>query len=230
MGGLFGGSKQSSTSNSYNQFAGQLNNTFSPLTANAATGANALGALLGGDPTGFNAYKQATGFDDAAKLGSQGITGNAAAAGMLRSGSTDKALQSFGNTIQNQYANNYMDKLLSQAGLGLQAGQLISGAGQVGQSKFSGSSKPGLGGLIGGIAGGIARSDRRAKKNIHKVGDGWGGLKIYQYRYLDNSGPFIGVMADEVATLHPEALGPVIDGYMTVDYSKLKEIDSGTTV
>lgn len=229
MGKLFGGSSQksSSTSTSSNRAYDDINRIFSPVTGMAGTGANALSALLSGDSSGFDAFKNATGFDWQAEQGSRGITGNAAAKGLLNSGSTGKALVSYGNNIQNQFANNYMDKLLQQAQLGLQAGGLISGAGNVSSStsSSSGSSKPGLGGLIGGIASGVAKSDRRAKKNIFKVGELKNGLNLYQYRYNDDTGPFIGVMADEVAKVMPEALGPIIDGFQTVNYDKIKGDD-----
>lgn len=228
MGSIFGGSKSKQQATSSNQAFNQLNTTFSPLTAQAGNGANALSALLGGDSSGFNAYKGATGFDAAAEQGSRGITGNAAAGGLLRSGSTAKGLQAFGNNLQNSYANSYMDRLLAQSGLGLQAGQLISGAGQTSQSQGTSSKKDGLGGLIGSVASGVAMSDRALKKNIHKIGKHESGLDLYQYRYLDNSGPMIGVMADEVSEHFPEALGPVIDGYQSVDYDKLKEVANGS--
>ena len=219
MGSIFGGSKQKSSSS--NQAFGQIRDTFTPLTENAATGSNALAALLSGDASGFNAYKKATGFDAAAEYGSRGVTGNAAAKGLLRSGSTSKGLQAFGDMLQNQYAGNYMDRLLGQANLGYQAGSLISGAGQTSQS--SGKQKNGLGGFLGAAASGIAASDKRLKKNIHKVGETSDGLNIYQYRYLNDEGPYIGVLAQEVAEKRPDALGPEIAGYMTVNYDKLKE-------
>jgi len=160
MSSIFGGSKQkqSSQSDSYNKAYDTINQAYSPLLGQATTGANALAALLGGDSSGLDAYKKATGFDALAEQGSRGITGNAAASGLLRSGSTGKALQTFGTNLQNTFANNYMDKLLQQAQLGFNAGNLISGAGQVshGTSNSSSSSKPGLGGFVGSIASGLA--------------------------------------------------------------------------
>lgn len=227
MGSIFGGSKSKQTASSSNQAFNQLNDTFKPMTAQAGTGANALAALLGGDSSGFNAFKNATGFDAMAEQGSRGITGNAAAGGMLRSGSTAKGLQAFGTGLQNQYANSYMDKLLAQSGLGLQAGQLISGAGNVSNSTGTSSKKDGLGGFLGAAASGIAASDRRLKKNIHRVGTHKSGLDLYQYRYTNGFGPIVGVMADEVLAKYPEAMGPTVDGYMTVDYGKLEGVADG---
>lgn len=145
MSSIFGGSKQKSSSS--NQAYGNISQAFSPLESTATTGVNALNSLLSGDSSGFDAYKNATGFNAAAQQGSQGITGNAAAAGLLRSGSTGKALQSYGDNLQNQYASQYTNNLMNQANLGFQAGSLISGAGSTSQG--SGSSKPGIGKFLG---------------------------------------------------------------------------------
>lgn len=137
MGKIFTGKPagSTSTSNSSNQAYGLIKDQFSPTMGFAQSGAQGIQQLLSGDSSGFDAYKGATGFDAAAEMGSRGITGNAAASGLLRSGSTAKGLQSFGNAIQNQYADNYMNRLLGLSGLGMQAGSLIAGAGQVSNSQ-----------------------------------------------------------------------------------------------
>jgi hypothetical protein len=106
--------------------------------------------LLGGDTSGFQSYKDATGFDFMTEQGSRGITGNAAARGLLRSGATGKALANYGNQMQNQYAQNYINQLLGLGQLGLGAGGLLAQAGQTSTSTSKSRSKPGLGGLIGG--------------------------------------------------------------------------------
>lgn len=148
MSKIFGGSKSKSSNRAY----GQISGAFSPLFQYAGQGASGLAALLGGDASGFNAFKKATGFDAISEAGSRGITGNKAASGLLRSGSTAKALQAYGDTIQNQFASDYMNKLLGLSGIGMQAGGLVTQAGQVSKSK----SKPGLGGFLGGGLAGIA--------------------------------------------------------------------------
>lgn len=91
------------------------------------------------------------------------------------------------------------------------------------------------GASIGSAA--IMASDRRLKTDIVRIGTEPDGLGIYQYRYAPaptdavaalmpgtegGDQIFTGVMADEVAKLRPWALGPVVDGYLTVDYSKLE--------
>lgn len=152
MGSIFGGSKQKS--NTYNQAYGTLSNAMAPVLSNAQEGLGGLSALLGGDASGFNKFKSATGFDAAALQGSQGITGNAAAAGLLRSGGTGKSLMNFNNNLQNQFASTYMDKLLAKAQGGFNAGQILAGAGNV--NNQTSKSKNGLGGLIGtAITGGL---------------------------------------------------------------------------
>ena len=92
----------------------------------------------------------------------------------------------------------------------------------------------GMGGLaglgaaaLGGWASsGFALSDRRAKKDIKKVGKLHDGTDIYSYRYKDKFGGGLmqlGVMAQEVEKDHPEAVAERPDGYKAVNYSALAE-------
>jgi hypothetical protein len=96
----------------------------------------------------------------------------------------------------------------------------IPQASYIGQ-KSKGS--PGVGGLLGsGLqSAAIAFSDRRLKRDIMRIGTLAGGLGLYLYRYLWEDGFRTGVMADEVARLRPNALGPVIGGFATVDYARI---------
>ena len=82
------------------------------------------------------------------------------------------------------------------------------------------------GGFLGGLAslGGAAItkfSDRRLKTGIRKIGELASGLGVYAYTYIWSPKPEVGVMADEVAKLRPEALGPMVLGYQTVNYGAL---------
>lgn len=223
MSKVFGGSKskQQSSSESFNRNDALIKDTFSPLTNIGTSAAGSLQALLGGDSTGFDNYKSATGFDFVGEQGGRGILANRAAKGLLNSGGTQKDLVEYGNNLQQTFAGNYMDKLLGLTSAGTSAGGLIAGTGNY--SKSSGtsksSSKPGLGGFLGGIMA----SDRRAKTNIKLVGETSEGLGVYEFEYIWDKGQTrTGVMADEVAKVKPEALGPVIGGYQTVDYNKLE--------
>lgn len=66
-----------------------------------------------------------------------------------------------------------------------------------------------------------ASSDIRLKRDITLVGRLDDGLGLYRYRYLWSDTVYIGVMAQEVAFVHPEAVIPGPDGYLRVDYSRL---------
>lgn len=68
-------------------------------------------------------------------------------------------------------------------------------------------------------------SDPRLKKDVSLIKRLANGLGIYRFRYLWEPGgepEHIGVMANEVARIVPEALGPVVGGFLTVDYAKLQ--------
>jgi len=83
-----------------------------------------------------------------------------------------------------------------------------------------------LGGLmsLGGTLGGasiIKYSDRRLKENISKVGQLDNGLNVYSYRYKSGGPMHIGVMAQEVMEVNPDAVHIMPDGFMAVDYGAL---------
>lgn len=94
--------------------------------------------------------------------------------------------------------------------------------------------KPWEGAYIGGHAGGawgldtdatysaIAVSDARLKRDIALVGRRADGLGLYRYRYLWSDTVYVGVMAQEVALIHPDAVvrGP-LDNYLRVNYARL---------
>jgi hypothetical protein len=76
---------------------------------------------------------------------------------------------------------------------------------------------------IGSIAGAaITASDRRLKTGIKYLYTRLDGLRVYLYHYLWGGPQYLGVMADEVAVKRPDALGPVINGFATVDYGVLR--------
>jgi hypothetical protein len=82
------------------------------------------------------------------------------------------------------------------------------------------------GGLLGGIASlGSAAishwSDRRLKTKIKRIGRLASGLGVYVYNYIWGGPRQVGVMADEVLKIKPEALGPTINGFHTVNYGAL---------
>ena len=70
-------------------------------------------------------------------------------------------------------------------------------------------------------------SDRRLKQDIVRVGTHALGIGLYLYRYRPalharfGSGRRLGVMADEVEAVLPEAVVVQADGYRHVDYARL---------
>ena len=81
-----------------------------------------------------------------------------------------------------------------------------------------------IGGLLGGAAGvmKVWPSDRRLKENIREVGvDQRTALTLYEFNYKGHPGKkFVGVMADEVALVYPEAVAER-NGYLAVYYDML---------
>lgn len=80
------------------------------------------------------------------------------------------------------------------------------------------------GGSLGAAAGGGALlglfSDRRLKENIKKVGKLHNGLDVYSFNYKDSKVTQIGLMADEVKEINPEAVLRHESGFDMVMYDK----------
>ena len=112
------------------------------------------------------------------------------------------------NGLTGKYGNSTTNSTETQSG---NIGQMLSGLAGSALSSYVGS--PNFANLL--------KSDIRAKRDVRKLSTLEDGLGIYAYRYLWDDTPRIGVMAQEVAALRPWALGPIQDGYMTVDYAAL---------
>lgn len=149
---------------------------------------------------------------------------------------------------QNLDRQNALNEMLLQRQLPLQEILAVSGQGQLTQPNFVSTPQTGVAGtdvagitngaygqqmqaynanqgLMGGLFSAGASlipllSDRRAKKDIQRIGTADNGLPIYFYRYKHNGMPQIGFMADEVKTVHPEAVIRGPDGLDRVDYEK----------
>lgn len=65
----------------------------------------------------------------------------------------------------------------------------------------------------------LMASDRRLKSNIRRIGEHSSGIGIYTY--IKNGKPEVGVMADEVETVLPQAVVTMPDGFKAVNYSML---------
>lgn len=116
--------------------------------------------------------------------------------------------------------------------LPLQAGALNAASigGLLGQYQNTDSRTVQSGGLLGSILSAAAQAgmsaamacDIRLKENIERIGETPAGLPVYRFDYIGGERGVIGPMAHEVAVMQPEALGPVIDGYMTVIPARLQ--------
>lgn len=80
-----------------------------------------------------------------------------------------------------------------------------------------------LGGTLGSAA--ILASDIQLKQNIKKIGSLDNGLNLYSYEYKDGfdlpTGKQVGVMAQEVEKVIPEAVVVMSNGYKAVNYGML---------
>jgi hypothetical protein len=59
------------------------------------------------------------------------------------------------------------------------------------------------------------------KRDISLVGELDSGVGLYRYRYLWSDTIYVGVVAQEVAAVMPEAVQRGADGYLRVDYARL---------
>jgi len=76
-----------------------------------------------------------------------------------------------------------------------------------------------LGGLFG-LGSTLLMSDIRLKEDISEIGRLKNGLKVYAFKYIGDAVERVGLMAQEVAKLIPEAVVTMPSGFMAVDYRK----------
>jgi len=93
----------------------------------------------------------------------------------------------------------------------------------LGAAQAQGQGGTNWGGAIGGIAQAagaaaplFAMSDRRLKKNMVPLGDGW-----YEFEYIWGGGRRVGVVAQELALTRPELVAIHPSGYLMVNYAGL---------
>jgi hypothetical protein len=66
-----------------------------------------------------------------------------------------------------------------------------------------------------------ADSDRRLKTDIVQVGTLRAGIPLYRFRYIGRDEVHVGVMAQDVLPVVPEAVVTDASGFMRVDYRRL---------
>jgi hypothetical protein len=86
---------------------------------------------------------------------------------------------------------------------------------------FRGGGGGGGGFRGGGGGGGGRRSDIALKHDIVLLGHLASGLGYYRFSYIGSHKAYVGVMAQEVESVKPEAVTRGNDGYLRVYYEKL---------
>ncbi len=115
--------------------------------------------------------------------------------------------------------------LLAQQGAALAGGELgeAKAYGQLFNlpAQFLGMQMGAGGGKAVGTPGfGNLFSDRRLKKNIKQISTRPDGLNVYEFDYIWGGGRQVGLMAQEVQTIYPDAVSES-GGFLMVDYSKV---------
>lgn len=110
---------------------------------------------LNGDPAAsqaaFQKYLDSTGYQFDLASGSRAVTGDKAAAGLLDSGSTLKALNAFGTGLADQYGQHYVGDLQGVADAGQRAVSGLTGAGETYGAQVAGDTN-----AAAGVAGNAA--------------------------------------------------------------------------
>lgn len=75
-------------------------------------------------------------------------------------------------------------------------------------------------GAAGTALGGWAKSDIRLKENVKRVGTADNGLPLYLFNFKGDNRPQMGLMAQDVIKVRPEAVNTQPDGYMAVHYER----------
>lgn len=189
-------------------------------------------------------------FQALAKQGEEALLQRASATGGLRGGNIQGALAQFrpqllSSLIEQQYGRlGGMTQLGQRSAAGVGAAGMESGTnvanllaqqgaaqagGELGQAKaYSGlfnlpaqvlGFQYGAGGKAG-MGFGDMFSDIRLKKNIKQIGTRSDGLNVYEFEYIWGGGRQVGLMAQEVQGVYPDAVSES-GGYLMVNYSKV---------
>lgn len=162
-----GGTNSSSSSSlSENQAFPMLQAGLGGQVANATGASGQMANMLGlngpqAQNTGFDTWKNSTGYKFGMDQGMQAITGGAASKGLLNSGATGKALAKFGQNYADTQYGNYFNQLLGVNNSGNNAANIIGGAGQKstsqseseGQQWSNSKENPGIGKFLGSLMG-----------------------------------------------------------------------------
>jgi hypothetical protein len=182
----------------------------------------------GGDRAGDRAASRDRPGADRGKAGAKGSGDRAKAAN--RGGSAARGSGSRGSAMNvssgRAAAAQSVRGRASMASMGPRGGGAPSFAGRGGGgAAFAGGGGGfrggGGGGGFRGGGGGGRRSDIELKHDVVLLGHLANGLGYYRFSYLGSSEPYVGVIAQEVQSLVPEAVTRGRDGYLRVYYEQL---------
>lgn len=120
------------------------------------------------------------------------------------------------NFTQQQPWNNLQNYAGAVSGLGSLGGTTSSAGTQTQPSQGLMPTLAGAAGMLLPMVLGF--SDRRMKHDIHRVGTSRNGLPVYAFKYKGDNVVHIGLMADEVEKVKPEAVIDTTLGFKAVNY------------
>jgi Protein of unknown function (DUF3300) len=126
-----------------------------------------------------------------------------------------------GNVSSGRVANRESARGRGSLGGGGGGGGGLRAGGGGGGGGLRGGGGGGRGGGGGGGRGGGRRSDLRLKHDVALVGRLDNGLGLYRFSYNGSNKVYVGVIAQEVAQVRPDATMVGADGYLRVYYEKL---------
>jgi hypothetical protein len=165
----------------------------------------------------------ALGQQSAAGVGAAGMETGRGVAGLLQQQGAARAGGALGRAAP--FAN-LLQMPAQMYGMGVGMGRIPfpsfggapTGAGVVTGGSGSGMQMGGMGAY--GPPAGMTLSDRRLKTDITRLSTRSDGLGVYQFRYVWGGPLHIGLMAQEVQPLYPDAVLHR-DGYLMVDYGRV---------
>jgi hypothetical protein len=167
---------------------------------------NTLAGIAGLGQTATQASGQ-VGMGTAGAMSQLGIgAGSALAAGQIGAANAMAGgLQGIGNL-------GMMYSLMRPAGGAPTSPFLPSTIGAGGGADFGPPAGLGLGGTP---------SDRRLKRNVTRIATRPDGLGVYEFEYVWGGGRRVGLMAQEVRELYPDAVSEMPNGHLAVDYRRV---------
>jgi hypothetical protein len=145
--------------------------------------------------------------------------GRSGGAGAARGGSRDSAMRMQSGRAASSQAARGRQSFASMGGGGARAS--MGGGGARAMGGGGGFRGGGGGGGFRGGGGGGRRSDIALKHDVSLLGHLDNGLGYYRFSYIGSDKAYVGVIAQEVQVLRPDAVTRGQDGYLRVYYDRL---------